>query len=180
MPDWPFRGLNRIFYLLVSRLERSVSELTIGHYGSICHGLDVLGYKNMTKVCKICGVSGPHGTYVHARNGRTYAQSRCKSCASGEFTKRTQSVRKSDGARLTRLKQQSRTWKLDVVELEGMLWVQDNKCAICSVPDPDSVDHDHVTGKIRGFLCRHCNLGLGHFRDSEESLKSAVAYLEMS
>ena len=55
-------------------------------------------------------------------------------------------------------------------------------CAICKSPTPNTkgrwnVDHDHVTGAVRGILCGQCNGGLGFFRDSTEALKSAISYL---
>jgi hypothetical protein len=40
------------------------------------------------------------------------------------------------------------------------------------------VDHDHITGKVRGLLCNDCNLGIGHFKDNIEKLKLAIKYLE--
>lgn len=40
------------------------------------------------------------------------------------------------------------------------------------------VDHDHITGKIRGLLCNSCNVGLGCFEDSIEYLESAIEYLK--
>jgi len=60
------------------------------------------------------------------------------------------------------------------------LWKkQKGCCAICGVKSERQllVDHDHKTGKIRGLLCRDCNVGLGYFRDSKESLKKAIKYL---
>ena len=39
------------------------------------------------------------------------------------------------------------------------------------------LDHDHVTGKFRGWLCNQCNLGIGHLGDSIEGLERALAYL---
>ncbi len=39
------------------------------------------------------------------------------------------------------------------------------------------IDHDHKTHTIRGVLCEDCNIGLGRFRDSPESLENAAAYL---
>jgi len=40
------------------------------------------------------------------------------------------------------------------------------------------VDHDHKTGKIRGLLCKRCNVGMGYFKDDPSILKKAVRYLE--
>lgn len=39
------------------------------------------------------------------------------------------------------------------------------------------LDHDHVTGKARGFLCMPCNLLLGYAKDRPDILQSAVQYL---
>lgn len=65
---------------------------------------------------------------------------------------------------------------------------QNGLCAICGRPETTesshgnlhklSVDHDHATGKVRGLLCRSCNLALGKFNDSTSVLASAIAYLE--
>lgn len=39
------------------------------------------------------------------------------------------------------------------------------------------VDHDHVTGKVRGLLCSRCNKGLGYFGDNLAGIKKAYEYL---
>ena len=51
------------------------------------------------------------------------------------------------------------------------------ECVICGMEAKLVVDHDHVTGKIRGMLCNHCNRGLGHFRDDPALLEFAAQYL---
>jgi hypothetical protein len=67
-------------------------------------------------------------------------------------------------------------------EYDQRLENQEGKCKICketcSTGHNLSVDHVHKTGKIRGLLCKACNLGLGKFRDNIEFLKEAIKYLE--
>lgn len=70
-------------------------------------------------------------------------------------------------------------------DYDRMLEAQNGQCKICGSDKPDAsgrkknfhVDHDHVTGKVRGLLCHNCNVGLGNFRDSSELMKKAASYL---
>lgn len=41
---------------------------------------------------------------------------------------------------------------------------QDGRCALCNRRDPLIEDHDHVTGLVRGYLCRGCNIREGVYR----------------
>ena len=56
-------------------------------------------------------------------------------------------------------------------------------CAICKRPRlPEEkafcLDHNHETGELRGILCHKCNMGLGYFKESTDSLRHALEYLE--
>ena len=74
-------------------------------------------------------------------------------------------------------------------ELEALYTAQNGTCAICERPvehgepgkrqDKKSfrVDHDHVSGKVRGLLCHRCNIGLGYFGEDAGLMKKAVDYL---
>ena len=61
---------------------------------------------------------------------------------------------------------------------------QDYKCKICKTIEDKkrsfAVDHDHVTGKVRGLLCSRCNLMLGIAKDDINILYSGVEYLKNS
>lgn len=77
-------------------------------------------------------------------------------------------------------------------EIEKLYIEQNNCCAICLIPfsknearwsggsgrDKPHIDHCHISGKIRGILCRSCNLGIGHFQDKIEALEKAIEYLK--
>jgi hypothetical protein len=73
-----------------------------------------------------------------------------------------------------------RKFGITTAQRDALLAAQDG-CAICHTYNPTGkgwcVDHDHVTGKIRGILCAACNVGLGHFGDNRERLLAAAKYL---
>lgn len=77
-----------------------------------------------------------------------------------------------------------RTYRMSMNEIAAMHAAQEGKCAnpgcavMISVFGPTrAVDHDHTTGKVRGILCKQCNVGLGMFRDDPRRLVGALAYL---
>jgi hypothetical protein len=56
-------------------------------------------------------------------------------------------------------------------------------CECCGLPPigkPLGIDHDHVTGKFRGWLCVRCNPAIGALGDSIEGLERAAGYLKMA
>lgn len=40
------------------------------------------------------------------------------------------------------------------------------------------LDHCHTTETFRGWVCHHCNVGLGAFNDNVDRVRKAVEYLE--
>jgi hypothetical protein len=73
------------------------------------------------------------------------------------------------------------TYGITSARFAEMLADQGGGCAICHRPNSErrhlSVDHDHVTGQVRGLLCDPCNRLLAEGRDSEAILRSAIDYL---
>lgn len=75
---------------------------------------------------------------------------------------------------------------LSLADYERMLSEQGNVCAICGLEDTAltrngtprlRVDHNHVTGRIRGLLCHLCNTRVGTI-EAHDWLAKANAYLE--
>lgn len=66
----------------------------------------------------------------------------------------------------------------------SMMFLEQNGCCkICGEKGLNKsgglhVDHCHTTSAIRGLLCSNCNRGVGCFKDSQDLLLKAVAYLE--
>lgn len=62
---------------------------------------------------------------------------------------------------------------------------QKHKCGICGKESIKNgkkqrlaVDHDHITGEVRGLLCIACNRALGSLGDSVEGLEKAIAFIK--
>lgn len=77
-----------------------------------------------------------------------------------------------------------RKYGISLEMYESMLGNQGGGCAICR-REPVSdislhVDHDHLTGEIRGLLCFTCNNALGDFEDDAALLRSAIRYVEQT
>lgn len=68
-------------------------------------------------------------------------------------------------------------------QFNRLLKVQRARCAVCKSDDPKhskgqwAIDHDHVTGRVRGLLCSKCNTGIGQLRDDPEILTAAARYI---
>lgn len=63
-------------------------------------------------------------------------------------------------------------------EYQGLLAYQKGVCAICKEDDGRDlvIDHDHDTGRVRGLLCRGCNVGIGMLGEGDH-LHNAIDYL---
>lgn len=76
----------------------------------------------------------------------------------------------------------TRNYGLKPGEYDRMRADQHDRCAICGTPDAGGrrwhVDHDHITGKVRGLLCSACNLTLGKMQDDPARLRAAADYIE--
>jgi Recombination endonuclease VII len=68
---------------------------------------------------------------------------------------------------------------LTVEDYARLMHAQGLRCALCPRPLAElgaDVDHDHVTGRVRGLLCPPCNTSLGSH--TAESLRRFLAYVE--
>ena len=139
-----------------------------------------------TRECRVCGQEkNLLADYYLSRKDPTLASSysyECKECT----IQRTVEYNKNNSASV-RSQYLKRQYGLTFEEFDTMLSSQDNACAICGTKQPSKnrgrtrrfhVDHDHETGKVRGLLCKSCNIALGEIGDNIHTLKSMIEYLE--
>lgn len=132
------------------------------------------------KKCSRCETEKPLSEfYSQARRGKRETVAACKECYVGINRKL-----KEDGVR--RKFDLNDKYGMTPEDYDDMLLEQSNSCAICDTHISQAggrgkfklhVDHDHVTGAVRGLLCINCNTALGKFKDSEDLLLAAIQYL---
>src|SRR5262249_5100910 len=69
---------------------------------------------------------------------------------------------------------------MTLLEYQLRLALQNGACAICKKKPKRGllcVDHCHVTGKVRGLLCRKCNSALGFYDDDPQVAQAGAGYL---
>lgn len=132
----------------------------------------------------VCVICGPTQVKIRSETGKA----RCITPVREQNARyRNSGRRKSEGPRNPEIQ---RRWKYGLTQsMAELLQQQDGRCAVCKVPltvRTAHVDHDHACcasqtkgcGKCyRGLLCRHCNWGLGNFRDRPDLLAAAARYL---
>ena len=124
------------------------------------------------KRCRTCfeikDIQNDYRTYYKKAQNKNYVYSDCICCWDSITNEPS-------------LKRQKR---YNLTKEEVKLLMSKDKCQICSYQFKEDkekhIDHCHDTKFVRGVLCSKCNLGLGHFKDSELRLKSAIAYLRKS
>lgn len=119
--------------------------------------------------CTTCKELKPLTSFHKGLKGRHSFSFRCDSCTSKAFLRYR--------------------YGITAKEFQELVRKQNSMCAVCGVKleiEPNgtkrtknvAVDHCHTTGKVRGVLCKNCNVGLGFFQDSVSHLHKAIKYLE--
>lgn len=112
-----------------------------------------------------------------------YTRSQCKIC----YRKHQHQIHKKDPNWKQYIKDGHilRRYGLTPEAYRALLESQGGVCAICKQPETAknrslSIDHDHVSGKVRGVLCTACNAAIGLLRESIPNLSAAIDYLKRS
>lgn len=113
------------------------------------HRITNIDIENRTADCSTCGKVS-----IHKKGGGQY---RCATNAKA-------------AARVNRFKDK---YSLDITVTD----VPTN-CEVCGGSTRIAYDHDHTTGKHRGWLCMKCNTALGLVNDDIEILHKLIMYLQ--
>lgn len=148
----------------------------------------------MNKQCNKCKIIKPVEDYSKLR-------STCKKCIAEaarlyrkenkeEYKKHYTKWRRKNPEKMKAAYKKKKLAQYNLTESDynRILLEQNNVCACCGQKETTfdsrlnvlrtlAVDHDHLTGEVRGLLCTNCNNGLGRFKDNISLLQNAIDYL---
>lgn len=134
--------------------------------GKWVHRILVVNEETLTVTCASCGeVPGTR------KKGRLIC-----SVANNEMGRRNYTPK----PKKVSLFKQSPVNKHGLSKAERDALKQGTTCFSCGEVEIDrlAVDHDHLTGKIRGILCKRCNSALGLLRDNPNIIRKLAEYIE--
>lgn len=120
------------------------------------------------KICNVCHKLKKTTEFAknqNAKNNRSVRRPSCKDC---------------------RIKMEGR----GVSGTDKLKWLKEKpvnepfECPVCKkrtiagVTSKMVLEHNHLNGKVGGWICDSCNTGLGRFKDDIELLKSAIEFLK--
>lgn len=152
------------------------------HTCKCCLKKPVVGLKQMKqeKRCPRCKKTWPTQDFYPTSYSKDGYSSWCKECMKEKVQTHPQKHVYERRAALRR-------YGISIDAYDELMQKQNGVCASCGEREVHSrknkimslsVDHCHVTGKVRGLLCNNCNVALGHLKDDPERIKALLKYLE--
>lgn len=125
------------------------------------------------KHCPSCDKSKEEVDFPRSKQNPDGLYGFCKACKSKK-AKRAWGGKVGDAGKNKAL---LRNYGITLEARDAIIAAQGGHCALCDRTKDLCVDHCHDSKKIRGVLCRKCNLMLGHADDNPSRLAAAIIYL---
>jgi len=120
------------------------------------------------KICNICHKlinTTEFAKNQNAKNNRSVRRPSCRECR-----------KKLEGVDMNR--SEKKKWSKSKPMNEPFECPICAKRTIAGITSKVVLEHDHRSGKIRGWVCDSCNTGIGRFKDDKELLKRAIKFIK--
>ena len=120
------------------------------------------------KICNVCHKLKKTTDFAknqNAKNNRSVRRPSCKTC---RVKMEGKPVSRADRIKWFKEKPSNEPFECPVCK----------KRTIAGVTSKVVLEHNHLTGKVGGWICDSCNTGLGRFKDDVELLKSGIEFLK--
>ncbi|GHT21250.1 hypothetical protein FACS189419_01850 [Planctomycetales bacterium] len=120
------------------------------------------------KVCNVCHCLLPSENFRYNQNqkgGRKIRRPSCIACR-----------KIIDG--VPAIPREVKEWKEYEPSMEFFTCPICHKTTIPGLTSKIVLDHNHLDGHVRGYICDSCNTGIGRFKDDIVLLQNAISYLQ--
>ncbi len=133
------------------------------------------------KICSKCKQEKDVFAFSKCKWHKSGFHNLCKRCSNDN-----RNLRRHNNPEMVKDECLRKAFGISFADYKAMLLQQRGVCAICKKPETAtfkgrlthlSVDHNHLTGQVRGLLCRDCNSALGFLQDDIDKLQCATNYL---
>lgn len=128
--------------------------------------------------CRVCGVGKQARSFRINPDRRGFYEPTCDACEEKYATEIAEMGDARVKEKAASLKNQSGATLATYFDL---VREQSGRCGICDRERTNRdlcVDHDHVSGVVRGLLCDLCNTAIGKMQDDPSLLRKAALYIE--
>jgi hypothetical protein len=154
------------------------------------------------RICTGCGERKPITRFSKKKNGPGGIRTNCKECNNAEIKRyhaNNPGYAKMANKRQWRRRKELEEFNTTLLIKRKIRGSNREGCIPCVTPISEIVptytiicqacevdvgstkiclDHNHATGKFRGWLCDDCNVSLGRMKDSAERLRRLADYIE--
>src|SRR5436853_4546544 len=124
----------------------------------------------MDLLCSKCGQTKDENKFYEHRGRKNGRSDWCQECSKEDSKLRYQNRIDKRTKKDNRQSWLKANYRITEIDYQKLFILQEGKCAICKIQQEKvfDIDHDHLTGEIRGLLCHSCNLLLGGAKDNIE------------
>lgn len=90
----------------------------------------------------------------------------CKHCGQAFIPTSTRQVWCSICVPNEQSRARMRRYGVSQPQIDALYRQQGGGCSLCGSADPECIDHCHITGRVRGLLCRICNMALAYVENT--------------
>ena len=132
-----------------------------------------------TRVCATCKVEKTFADFNKDNRKKHGIRYNCKECD-------RKRMKVYDLSEAGKKRMRSGKWKAQGIQITYDEYIEfykklEGKCQICNKYFKTlCVDHSHKTGKVRGLLCRPCNLAISALMEDKDIMENAIKYIEES
>jgi hypothetical protein len=141
-----------------------------------------------TKVCTVCGIKKSRDEFYLEKRAKSGLTPQCKECMQ---SRARQGYARANPAEKKIIREQTRNnqfkcrYGLNRIGYDRLFAEQEGRCVLCGAKPTGKtpktqnlhIDHDHLSGHVRGLLCNRCNWALGTLGDNAAGILNVLDYL---